>query len=304
MPTKDNTTPTNEKLYLALTVIFFITSAVLGYLLYQEKQTVTYVTQQNIELDTEKQQVEQELEQMLLEYETMETENLEMQQQIEEQKTKIEDLLQKAKNNNWTIAKLKKETETLRNIMQGFVRTIDSLNTANLELMAKNQEVNQQLKTKESELSELSKEKKALVGKVELGSRIQALDIAVTPQQVKRNDVARESKRANKVDQLKCCFTMNENPIAKSGRKIIHLRIIDPNGNVLAKEDNTENMFKFEGVEGLYSSKMEIIYDNDELDVCLFWEKNIEEMELPSGIYIVEIYIEDYLAGKTTIELI
>jgi hypothetical protein len=63
-------------------------------------------------------------------------------------------------------------------------------------------------------------------------------------------------------------------------------------------------MFKFEGVEGLFSAEYEIIYENDELDVCMFWEKKVEEMELAAGIYLVEIYIDDYLAGKTKIELL
>ena len=47
-----------------------------------------------------------------------------------------------------------------------------------------------------------------------------------------------------------------------------------------------------------------IIYENDELDVCMFWEKKVEGMELAAGIYLVEIYIDDYLAGKTKIELL
>jgi len=304
METKDNKASSNEKLFMVLAVIFFLSTSVLGYLLFQEKETVQQFSQENMQLDTEKQAVESELEDMLRQYESMETENVEMQTEIEAQKTKIEDLIQKAKNNNWTISKLKKEAESLREIMKGFVETIDSLNTANQVLIAKNIQVNKQLQTKEDEVSELSRERKVLEGQVAIGSRIEAMDITATAQRLKRNDMARETTRANKAEQIKCCFTMNDNPIAKSGRKAIHLRIIDPNGKVLAEANNKENMFKFEGVEGLFSAEYEIIYESDELDVCMFWEKKVEEMELPAGIYLVEIYIDDYLAGKTKVELV
>jgi peptidoglycan hydrolase CwlO-like protein len=304
METKDNKASSNEKLYMALAGIFFLSTVVLGYMLFQEKETVQLYSQENAQLDTEKQAVENELQDMLMEYEAMETENVEMQAEINEQKAKIEDLIKKAKDNNWTISKLKKEAESLREIMKGFVETIDSLNTANQELIAKNIQVNKQLQNKEDEVSELSKQKKELAGKVAIGSKIEAMDITATAQRLKKNEVARETTRANRAEQIKCCFTMNDNPIAKSGRKIVHLRIIDPTGKVLAEADNKENMFKFEGVEGLFSAEYEIIYENDELDVCMFWEKKVEGMELAAGIYLVEIYIDDYLAGKTKIELL
>lgn len=304
METKDNKASSNEKLYMALAGIFFLSTVVLGYMLFQEKETVQLYSQENAQLDTEKQAVENELQDMLMEYEAMETENVEMQAEIDEQKAKIEDLIKKAKDNNWTISKLKKEAESLREIMKGFVETIDSLNTANQELIAKNIQVNKQLQNKEDEVSELSKQKKELAGKVAIGSKIEAMDITATAQRLKKNEVARETTRASRAEQIKCCFTMNDNPIAKSGRKSVHLRIIDPTGKVLAEADNKENMFKFEGVEGLFSAEYEIIYENDELDVCMFWEKKVEEMELSAGIYLVEIYIDDYLAGNTKIELL
>ena len=161
METKDNKASSNEKLYMALAGIFFLSTVVLGYMLFQEKETVQLYSQENAQLDTEKQAVENELQDMLMEYEAMETENVEMQAEINEQKAKIEDLIKKAKDNNWTISKLKKEAESLREIMKGFVETIDSLNTANQELIAKNIQVNKQLQNKEDEVSELSNKKRS-----------------------------------------------------------------------------------------------------------------------------------------------
>lgn len=303
MESQDKKSNGKEKAYLVLALFFFVTSLALGYLLYEEKQTVKTYVAENQQLDSEKQAVESELEEMLAQYEAMETENEEMNAKIEEQKAKIEELLTKAKNNQWTIYKLKKETESLRTIMKGYIHTIDSLNTANIELMAQNEQAQKQIQTKDKELSKLSKEKEELTSKVELGAQIEALDITASGQRIKRNDVARETTRAGRTEQIKCCFTMNDNPIAEAGRKALHLRIIDPNGKVLAEAENKENLFEFEGVEGLFSAEYEVIYDNEELDVCMFWEKVNEDFELAEGIYIVEIYIDDYLAGTKELEL-
>ena len=81
------------------------------------------------------------LENMLADYNTMESLNTELNDSILEQKQKIMDILadlEKEKKNKKYYArkvyKLEKETETLRSIMKSYVRTIDSLNTENLVL--------------------------------------------------------------------------------------------------------------------------------------------------------------------------
>src|SRR5690606_25368742 len=156
--------------------------------------------------------------------------------QIDEQKEKIEQLIKKAKDNSWTISKLKKETESLRTIMKGYVRTIDSLNTANQELIAKNQQAQQQVKEVEGKYTQLSKVKEELASKVALGSQLKAIDMIVVGQSEKRSNTYRETNRASKTDKLKVCFTLDDNKIAKPGKRTVHVRIIDPNGKVLAKE--------------------------------------------------------------------
>ena len=50
------------------------------------------------------------------------------------QRSEIEGLISKVRDRNYSVSKLKKETGTLRKIMQGYVVTIDSLNQANIAL--------------------------------------------------------------------------------------------------------------------------------------------------------------------------
>ena len=48
-----------------------------------------------------------------------------------------------------------------------------------------------------------------------------------------KGDKDKEVEKAKKVEKIKVCFTLSENPIAKSGAKEIFLRIESPEGKVL-----------------------------------------------------------------------
>ena len=303
MTTLENKGITKDRIYLFIISFFVFTTVAFAYLYAEEKSDKNNVAAENIQLGDEKNAVQTELNDMLKQYELMETDNVELQGEINQQIEKIEDLIKKAKNNNWTIHKLRKETGSLRGIMKGYVETIDSLNTANIELTAENRRVGQKLVNKEKQYSELSKVKDELAGKVKIGAQIEAFDLTVAAQRMKRDNEARETTRAERAEQIQVCFTLDDNAIARSGKKDIHLRIIDPNGKVLAEAEDKKPLFEFEGVKGLYSSKYDIIYDNAELDMCLLWKKSNPEELLSLGSYIVEVYVDDYLAGTSKLEL-
>ena len=75
---------------------------------------------------------------MLASYDTLKTDNNQLTTEMEAQKAQIEQLLTQVKNGNYSLSKAKKEAETLRRIMKGYVATIDSLNQANQLLTAEN----------------------------------------------------------------------------------------------------------------------------------------------------------------------
>ena len=87
------------------------------------------------QLSDERTELEHELEEMLAEYSEMKTSNEGLQHELESERAKIEELLVKVKNGNWEIHKLKKEAASLREIMKGYIVTIDSLNTLNQNLI-------------------------------------------------------------------------------------------------------------------------------------------------------------------------
>ncbi|MEZ4720942.1 MAG: hypothetical protein R2813_03590 [Flavobacteriales bacterium] len=291
------------KITTILLVVLILTNLATLYLLYSSHQENVMIVEQNTDLTTEKDALTSELEQMLARYDSVETDNEEMRAQIEEQRAQIEELLaqaEKHKNDAWTIHKLRKEAATLRDIMKSYLVTIDSLNTLNQELVEQKTHVEKQLTTQKQENKELNEKNEQLNEKVKIGSKLRVLDLASSGQRMKNGTVSRETDRAKRVDKIKTCFTIDKNEVTKPGKKQVYLRIIDPSGEVLAFGQTQDYMFEYEGKEGLYSRKEEVMYDNEELDMCLYWDVT---SELAEGKYIVEVYAEDYLMGTTEFEL-
>jgi len=77
------------------------------------------------------------------------------------------------------------------------------------------------------------------------------------------------------------------------------MRVLSPDGKVLPTNDGN-NRFKFNGVEGEYSAKREVNYQNQPLDACVFWTGG---EELRTGQYIVEVYEAGSLVSKANFNL-
>ena len=250
------------------------------------------------EVQQERDKVVFELENMIDQYDDLQTGNDSLNQELIAEREKVEQLLRDAKNNKWTIYKLKKEASTLREIMKGYVRTIDSLNTLNVELRAENADVNRKLTEKESENEKLSDKNQQLADKVKLGAKLDALGMTSLALKERWNETYRDVSRANNADKIKTCFTIGENQVTEKGKKIIYIRIIAPSGKVLSERN--DNTFKYDSKNILYSLKKEVEYENKAIDVCYYWDVKDELME---GDYIVEAFSGGFKIGSTTMPL-
>lgn len=288
---------------IVLVVLLLITNIATLFLFYNERQENVELITENTDITTEKSNLTRELEDMLAQYDSVSTDNEDMLAQISEQKEQIEKMLKEAekhKDDAWVIYKLRKEASTLRDVMKNYLVTIDSLNTANQELIVQKAEVETKLSKQKEQNTELSDKNDKLAEKVKIGSKLKAVDLISFGQRVKDNTVHRETDRAKRTDKIKTCFTIDKNEVTKPGKKIIYLRIIGPDGGVLSFDQSKEYMFTYDGKEGLYSRKEEIVYEGEETDMCLYWDMVDEALE---GKYIVEMYAEDYMMGTTTFQL-
>ncbi|MFZ1658491.1 MAG: hypothetical protein WAT61_06720, partial [Flavobacteriales bacterium] len=135
----------SNTLLLALVVLLLISNVVLLYLWSQQKNQATTSAAQVTTVTSEKENVTKLLEDMLVQYDTLSTTNTQLKTEMDAQREQIASLMDKVKRGTYDVSKAKKEAETLRKIMKGYVVTIDSLNQVNQALMAENVDTKQQL---------------------------------------------------------------------------------------------------------------------------------------------------------------
>jgi len=263
-----------------------------------EKETITqkiYIEKENVQAD---------LLELQKEYDNLQTSDKRLQQDIEEKKAHIEELLREAakhKGDKYMIAKLKKEAETLRSIMIGYVHTIDSLNTLNKNLVAEKKTVLKQLGVEKEKQSTLIKEKDELQSTIAKGSILSCFNISAKAVLFKRGGKKEsETTKARKAQKIKVSFSLGENKIAKAGEKTVYVRVMTPDGKEMAKSYDDLNKFTFNRSVGYYAGKETLNYANTEISAVLYCEG---QGEMVPGNYMIEIACDGAVIGNTTLKL-
>ncbi|QQR84798.1 MAG: hypothetical protein IPJ76_09190 [Flavobacteriales bacterium] len=291
--------PRSNNALLALVVLLIISNLATLYFLNKGSNEIEAQAAVLDETKEDKENVTKLLEEMLVQYDTLSTENEQIKAEMDAQKAQIEELMTKVKNGNYTIAKAKKEAETLRTIMKGYVATIDSLNQANLSLQADKANLTNELGVVSGEKAALEEKSRSQEERINRGAVLHTTAISAGALFLRSSGKQVETERASKAEMVKCCFTLGTNTVTDAGAKTLYMRVISPDGSVLPASDGN-NRFQFNGVEGEYSAKREVDYNNAPVDVCVFWTAT---GDMKSGHYNVEIYENKALVSKAGFDL-
>ncbi|HWY38530.1 MAG TPA: hypothetical protein VNY73_08225, partial [Bacteroidia bacterium] len=252
----------------------------------------------------EKDNIKNELLQLKTDYDNLKTGNKKLQADIDEKKLQIEELIKEAekhKGDAHVIAKLRKETETLRQIMQGYVHTIDSLNTLNQKLVVEKKEVIKKLDEEKNKFSELNKEKQDLQKTINTASILSCYNITAQGINIKRGGKKQSvTTKAKRTDVIRVSYTLGENKLSKSGSKEIYVRIMTPDGKELAKSYDDNYRFKFNDSFGYYAGKTTIDYANKEIGVTSLCEGSTGFVP---GRYNIEITCDGVVIGQGSLTL-
>ena len=218
---------------------------------------------------------------------------LSLQMGIERQRA--DSLMQRLKQErSWSLAKIKqyeKEVGTLRTIMRGYLHQIDSLNTLNKKLIDENVSYRKEITTAQMRAEMAEEKAQELNNKVRQGSVINARGIRM----VALNARSKEVSRIKNAERLRVDFTLTANALATPGEKTIYVRITSPDGYVLTTE--AMPTFEFEGERLSYSAMREVDYQNQDLDVGIFYNST----GFAAGTYTVQLFCEGRLIGQTQV---
>lgn len=310
-----------DGLYIVIIILLLLGAGYMGYVISENNKAINLCSNEKETLENEMadlnnmmydqglaqgEDVKQNLENMLTMYDKMGSDNAEMNDSITAQKEKIQSLiaeLEQAKGDKSRYAskvyKLEKETETLRSIMKDYIRTIDSLNTANGVLTENLNKSLQDLDQMTESRNTYQSTAEELSDKVNKGSKLTAFGFLSEGIKEKGSGSYKETDKASRCTHIRSCFTLGENAIASAGNKTVYMRIIAPGGSVLSASN--ANTLKTEGGQSLlYSDKKTVNYQNKAVDLCIFYELGTE---IEAGDYMAEIFCEGVRIGADSFVL-
>lgn len=296
-----------KKRGIILWIIILLLMGSNGFTIWLLMQEKGHVVENKIVIEkvtVERDNVQADLMALQKDFEGLQATDAAMQQDIDEKKAHIEELLKQAakhKGDAYIIANLKKETETLRMIMQGYVHTIDSLNTLNQTLIAEKKTVIKQLGVEKEKQTVLIKEKDELKSTIAKGSILTCFNITAKGVLFKRGGKKEsETNKARKTEKIKVGFSLGENKIAKAGEKTVFIRIMTPDGKEMAKNYDDSYKFTFNQSSGYYAGKETLNYANVEISGVTYCEG---QGEMVPGNYMIEISCDGVVIGSSTLKL-
>jgi FtsZ-binding cell division protein ZapB len=263
---------------------------------------VLYFTKRNehnkivSELNAEKDSIKVELSQMLVNYDSLKTNNEQLNENLLMTQSEIKNLLTEIEQVKRTsvieVSNYKDKVNTLRGIMKDLYNQIDSLNERNKILYAENIEVKQRYTAVQSKNEQLTKEKDELAQTVKMAQILEALSLRISG----LNPRDKETDRISKTQKIMVSFTLSKNLTAVRGAKNIYVRIMRPDQLLLVESQTA--LFEFEDLKIPYSAKREVNYEGNELPVNIFWDNSGHEPLIP-GTYTIDVFADGYNIGTT-----
>lgn len=289
----------SNRVFLILAVILLLLSGVLGWQLFEQKAANDQLAAEKVQLTAEKDGLTAELDDLLGKYSGLEEENGQLSEELQAQRDEIMALkadVEKYKGDAGKLAWYRAQLKAMNGKYETMEAKFDSLFAAHDSLQGQYGSLEGEFSKQTGLNQDLTSENMNLANKVAMGSVLTAYKIAIEGVRGKKDRV---NTKANKVEKLRVCFTLSENPITAKGAKTIYLRIVGPDGKVMTKGRGEE--FEFEGGSMTYSLSKDVNYEGTQQDVCVFYPAPTTKFQ--SGKNTVEIYVDRALIGTASLSL-
>ncbi|MFO7874541.1 MAG: hypothetical protein R6U62_08660 [Bacteroidales bacterium] len=290
----------NVNIYRVTIAILGVLVVLLAVLWFTGRQSLQEMTQEREVAQELNEALQQELDSVLDDYHATRAEYdsilTEKDSIIQENAEEIRDLIRRQED----YYRIRRQLNALRDVTQEYVHEIDSLYTENKVLKDENVQMRDEIQHAERRTTELTEDKEELESKVEEAATLRAYQIETTPFRIRGRGRESETDRARRVEQIRVCFLLGENPVTEPGERNVYMRIAAPDGNILRKSDSMEHAFVHHGDTLQFSVKETINYQNEQMNTCLTWQR-INEFE--SGVYGISLFTDEFKLGETALEL-
>ncbi len=255
--------------------------------------------QTEVTLVSEKDKIMNDLEALKAEYDIAISEKTALSDELVAEKEKIESLIAELEKANGDVASLqrfKKEASSLRREKEALIAQNESLKKDNAKLTVQRDSTIVVLKDAVGKNEALTQENTTLSGTVAKASQLLVVNVKADAYKVKSSGKETLTDKGSSTDQIKVCFTIPENRIAKEQEKTYYIQITDVKNNVLGDKKSVQF-----GEQSLtYSSIARVNYKNDTVTVC---EALLTKDGVEKGTYTVNIFDGGTMVSNASITL-
>lgn len=185
------------------------------------------------------------------------------------------------------IAQLKAENEHL-------VASNDSLHTHVGTLTSERERLVQRQAELTDSVVTFTAANKELSAKVTKAAALKAQNLKILTVNSRGKTREKEEYKASRVDKLKLVFTLPENELTAQEPKDIYVRVLDPEGAVVADDATGSGEFEVDGAPAKFTTRESIAYQNNNQKVEMLYDYT---SKFRPGKYNVELYAEGYKIG-------
>lgn len=292
-----NTDRTNRGSALII-LLLLVVAAVLGWFYLKSDKQVE-------DLTAEKAELQSKLNEMIAQYDAVETDNDSLRLVIQTEKERLlafKDSISNVRNGDLNrLNRYKSELAQLKKENTRLVARLDSVSNYASRLAEEKEQVELTLQQEMLRTEDLTTQKSQLEKEVKKGSILQATSMSAYAIKRKRSGDEDDTRRASRADEIKACVNIAKNLIAQQGERALYVRVITPDNRVVSLADSSSaNTFSFNGKSLLFSGKKSFWYENEAQEICVYVTK---QEDFIKGSYKVEAYTEGYKLGEAYFEL-
>ena len=237
-----------------------------------------------------------------LAYEVAILEKTSLSQQLEIEKKNVENLMEiiRASENPSTeqIVLYRKQLSDLRLSLSSNVVEVKRLKSQNKNLLTEIENQNVVMYQQKAENDTLVSKQKKLESTLKDASKLTMANFKAVALLEKKSGKELETDKAKNAQKLKVSFTINGNPIAKTGKRIFYVQVLDQKNNVLGEN----KLIEFGNDKALvYSFIVAVDFQGKPANV--YGILNSDESHFPKGTYFVNFFDKQELFGNTSITL-
>ena len=244
------------------------------------------------DLNIDKQNLTNELIALQGDYESLTTTNAAINDSLNVEKEKVEQLIERLQKTEATnrakIRQYEQELGTLRSIMKGYIRQIDSLNTLNISLRNEATEARREAQESKRQYEDLRTTTDQLSKKASAGAVVKGRGFNL----VAINESNKVTDRSSRSRKLRACLSLIENSIAERGWRTVYIRVKGPDDVLMT--DDSGKIFTSGGEQMIYSASREVDYQGEEVEICIYFAAS---QGFEKGKYTVDFYTDETRLG-------